>query len=92
MLFLRVENKRCQNLITLNYFKFCKLFFIEGVKLFDLGKVELPSEEKMRTDWECEKTKERNIKHMLDPVKIQTEYVNDISKITQEGKNITYIF
>ena len=48
----------------------------------------------MRTDWECEKTKERNIKHMLDPVKIQTEYVNDISKITQEGRleNINYIF
>ena len=59
---------------------------MRDLKVFYLGKVELPSEEKMRIDWECEKTKERNIKHMLDPVKIQTEYVNDISKITQEGR------
>ena len=27
---------------------------------------------------------------MLDPVKIQTEFVNDISKITQEGRHKKY--
>ena len=51
-----------------------------------LDKFEIPSEEDRKKEWDAEKIEEAKIAAVADAIHFQTNYVNELSKITNEGK------